>query len=99
MSSSRTLLRGVLLLMLSIGILATPLVLTVGGTGTVRAEQPAMTTSNAISAAARCTSTPGKAAAGQLVSDKRRAAAAGRHHRCHQRVSITGARHWRYTHS
>ena len=76
MLSSRMLLRGVLLLMLSIGILATPVVLTVGGSREVRAEQPAMTLSGPSAASnaiqpPRAGATPGQAAGGELVSYKR----------------------------
>ena len=56
--------------MLSVGILAAPVLLTVGATGKVRAEQPAITASNAILPQG-ASSTPGNVAAGQLVSYKR----------------------------
>ena len=82
MTTPKALVRGVLLVIVSIGILAAPLVLSVSGTGNARAEQPAMTLSGPFlsgpAAAAshaiqppRATSTPGNGAAGELVSYKR----------------------------
>ena len=63
MPPSKVIVRGMLLLMLSVGILAAPLVLTVGATGKVLAEQPPITAGNALQPP-RATSTPRKAAAG-----------------------------------
>jgi hypothetical protein len=68
MASSRLLVRGLLLLMLSAGMLAAPLVLTVIHSGDVRAAQPGITSSNALQPATG-TATPANAA-GNLVSYK-----------------------------